>query len=117
RLGREEWGGQVHTYAPAFTDAEVAECLELSDHLVFNSLAQWERFGGRCREFAKGAGRPMFFGLRINPEHSEVTTALYDPCRPGSRLGIPYSMFESAGFTDTLPEGITGLHFHTLCEL
>ncbi len=117
RLGREEFGGAVHTYAPAYTEEELAECLSLSDHVVFNSFGQWERFGAAAREFAGSSGRPIAFGFRINPEHSEVTTALYDPCRPGSRLGIRYAEFEARGYTSSLPPGISGLHFHTLCEL
>ena len=81
------------------------------DHLVFNSLAQWERFGPKVRDWCRDNGREISCGLRINPEHSEGAVAIYNPCSPGSRLGIrPHQLPEK------LPEGISGLHFHTLCE-
>ena len=78
------------------------------DHVVFNSFSQYERFGQRVRS----ARRKIDCALRLNPRHSEVRTAIYDPCGPGSRLGITLDDFRP----DKL-EGITGLHFHTLCEL
>ena len=116
RLGREEFGGEVHTFAPAFKDDEFDEVLELSDHVVFNSFSQWKRFRARALAAAAARGaaapaRPLRFGIRINPEHSEAEVALYDPCAPRSRLGVPVSAFEP----DEL-DGISGLHFHTLCE-
>jgi carboxynorspermidine decarboxylase len=110
-LGAEHFKGQIHTYAPAYTDEEIDQLIDLSDHLIFNSLSQWRRFRGRVREHPN----PPACGLRINPQHSEVTTALYDPCAPGSRLGITAA--ELAKATDTDLDGITGLHAHTLCEL
>ena len=116
RLGREEFGGEVHAFAAAWDESEVEALLGLADHIVFNSLAQWRRFGPRItahnRAVAAGtARRPISCGLRLNPEHSEGATAIYNPCAPGSRLGIrPHQMQ-----TDALA-GISGLHFHTLCE-
>lgn len=110
RLGAEHFRKEVHTYAPAFSDADLRESLKYSDHIVFNSVSQWLRFRHLC--VAGTSGRARYFGLRINPEHSEVAVPLYDPCRPGSRLGACRSSVEP----DQL-EGITGLHFHTLCEL
>jgi carboxynorspermidine decarboxylase len=110
RLGREEFGGEVHTFSPGFTEPDLAEILRISDHVVFNSPSQWERF----REMARAAvpARPgLRFGLRVNPEHSEGEVPIYDPCAPYSRLGMPRSRFPE----DRL-EGISGLHFHTLCE-
>ncbi len=104
RLGREELGKEVHAYAPAWDDASFAEIADLADHVVFNSFSQWRRFRGRMGKLRAG--------IRINPEHSEVATKLYDPCAPGSRLGVTRERFE-----DDELEGITGLHFHTLCEL
>ena len=93
------------------TEEELDELLPLVDHLVFNSLAQWERFGPKVRDWCRDNGREISCGLRINPEHSEGAVAIYNPCSPGSRLGIrPHQLPE------TLPEGISGLHFHTLCE-
>lgn len=111
RLGREEFGGEVHAFAAGWTEEELDELLPLVDHLVFNSLAQWERFGPRVRAWCRDNGREISCGLRINPEHSEGAVAIYNPCSPGSRLGIrPHQLPEK------LPEGISGLHFHTLCE-
>lgn len=110
RLGREEFGGEVHTFCAAYRESELIELLEISDHLVFNSFSQWYRF----RELALDAQkkRPgLRFGLRINPCHSEGAAPLYDPCAPASRLGIPV-----AEFADKDLAGISGLHFHTLCE-
>jgi carboxynorspermidine decarboxylase len=107
RLGREEFGGEVHVFAAAFSRADVEELLTLADHLVFNSFAQWRRF----RPLVESAPRAISCGLRINPEHSEGQVPLYDPCAPGSRLGIRRSQFEGESL-----EGLEGLHFHTLCE-
>lgn len=108
QLGRETFGKQVHVYAPAYRDDEFDALLDCADHLVFNSFGQWRRFRERGR-----AHRPeVSFGLRVNPEHSEVKTRIYDPCAPGSRLGILRECFD-----DTALDGISGLHFHTLCEL
>ena len=107
RLGFEEFEKQVHVCAPAYRDDEIDELLSYADHLVFNSFSQWRRF--KDRALAKPGLR---CGIRVNPEHSEVEVALYDPCAPGSRLGVTREHFRS----DELG-GITGLHFHTLCEL
>ena len=110
RLGREEFGGEVHTFSAAFKQAELEQVLEISDHVVFNSIAQWQQF--RDMALAAKERRPhLKFGLRVNPRHSEGTTPIYDPCAPGSRLGIPLDDFDGLEL-----EGITGLHFHTLCE-
>jgi carboxynorspermidine decarboxylase len=109
RLGHEEFGGEVHTFSAAYTEADLAEILRISHHVVFNSFAQWERFQPLVR--AARARRPeLRFGLRVNPEHSEGKVALYDPSAPHSRLGIVRSQFRGS------LEGISGLHFHTLCE-
>ncbi|MDO3382089.1 carboxynorspermidine decarboxylase [Gilvimarinus algae] len=110
RLAREYYGGEVHTYSAAYKDADLLQVVELSDHVLFNSLSQWQRFKDKCLA-AKECRPGLEFGLRINPEHSEGEVELYDPCAPKSRMGVPRSQFG-----DTLPEGITGLHFHTLCE-
>ena len=110
RLGREEFGGEVHTFCAAWRDADFAATLAVSDHLVFNSVHQWHRFRDSC--LAARQRRPeLRFGLRINPRHSEGTTPLYDPCAPGSRLGITRDVLAGANL-----DGISGLHFHTLCE-
>lgn len=107
RLGREEFGREVHSFAAAFKQSDVVELLGISNHLVFNSFAQLERFRPL---WEKQKGR-VSIGLRINPEHSEGHTAIYDPCAPGSRLGIPRAEFEGLSLA-----GVEGLHFHTLCE-
>ncbi|MDA8413308.1 MAG: carboxynorspermidine decarboxylase [Desulfobacteraceae bacterium] len=105
RLGREEFGGEVHSFAAAFKENDVVELLQISNHLVFNSFGQLERF----RPLWEKSG--VSIGLRVNPEHTEGHTAIYDPCAPCSRLGIPRAEFEGRSLS-----GVEGLHFHTLCE-
>jgi carboxynorspermidine decarboxylase len=107
RLGREEFGGEVHTFSPAYSEETLRDILAVSDHVIFNSVSQWRRFRKLCRQYEN----KVKFGFRINPEHSETKTALYDPCRPDSRLGIRTADLEEVDL-----EGISGLHFHTLCE-
>ncbi len=108
RLGREKFGSEVHVCGPAYTASEVPELLHVADHVTWNSFSQWERY----RPLALAAPPRVSFGIRVNPEHREVQTALYDPCAPGSRLGVT-----RAEFRPDLIDGIEGLHFHTLCEL
>lgn len=103
-LAKEEFGGEVHTYSPAFKEEEIDEIIELSNHLVFNSFNQ-------LKQFRKKALGKTSLGLRINPEYSSVEVDLYNPCAINSRLGITKANFEE----DEL-EGIDGLHFHALCE-
>ncbi len=107
RLIVEEMGCKAHTYAPAYLDREFEDMMQYSSHLTFNSLAQWEQFKDRVNQHTP----KISCGLRINPQYSEVTTDMYNPCIAGSRLGITRDQF-----SDTLPDGIEGLHFHTLCE-
>ena len=110
KLGNEEYGGEVHVFAAAYSEADIIELLEFAHHIVFNSCGQWTRFRERC--LAAQKKRPeLHFGLRINPEHSEGAVPIYDPCAPGSRLGIPLSQLD-----ESVLDGISGLHFHTLCE-
>jgi carboxynorspermidine decarboxylase len=110
RLGHEEYGGEVHVFAAAFSEADIDELLTFAHHIVFNSCSQWLRFREKCLGAQKS--RPeLHFGLRINPEHSEGTVPIYDPCSPGSRLGITLSQLD-----ESVLDGISGLHFHTLCE-
>ncbi len=108
RLGAEEFGGEVHVCAPAYSDREFEELLRIADHIVFNSLAQWQYFKGAI----DSSPRDVKCGLRVNPAHSEVKTEKYDPCGRGSRLGIVVDQFD-----ETMLDGISGIHFHTLCEL
>lgn len=113
RLGREEFGGEVHAFAAAWSEDEIRELLTLADHIVFNSTAQRRRFRPLVDAANAGprAGAPIRCGLRLNPEHSEGAVAIYNPCAPGSRLGIRPGVLEQADL-----DGISGLHFHTLCE-
>jgi carboxynorspermidine decarboxylase len=110
RLGYGEYGGQVHTFCVAYKEEELSEILSISDHLVFNSYSQWQQFQPLIQE-AKQQRPELQFGLRINPQHSEGTTPLYDPCAPFSRLGITRNELSGHSLN-----GISGLHFHTLCE-
>lgn len=109
-LGKEEYGGEVHVFSAAFSEPDLRQILTFAHHVVFNSFGQWRRFQNLARE-AREERPELHFGLRVNPEHSEGAVPLYDPCAPCSRLGIPISQFEGQSL-----EGISGLHFHTLCE-
>ena len=105
RLGREEMGKENHIFSPAYREDEFDEITGLCDHIIFNSFAQLEKFGSQ----ALAAGREV--GLRINPACSTQDHAIYDPCSPGSRLGVT-----AENFRPELLQGVSGLHFHTLCE-
>ena len=105
RLSKEEMGKENHVFKPAYEENEIPRLAAICDHIVFNSFAQWERFGAAAR--AAGAS----CGIRINPERSTQEHAIYDPCAPNSRLGV-----KIVDFRADLLEGIDGLHFHTLCE-
>ena len=107
RLIVEEMGCEAHTYCPVYKKEEFETFLLYSSHLTFNSLSQYEYFYPQAKKYHK----KISFGLRINPEYSEVTTDIYNPALEGSRLGIPRRLLGI-----TLPEGIEGLHFHALCE-
>ncbi len=110
KLGHEQYGGEVHVFAAAYSEVDIIELLTFAHHIVFNSCGQWTRFREQC--LAAQINRPeLHFGLRINPEHSEGAVPIYDPCAPGSRLGIPLSQLD-----ESVLDGISGLHFHTLCE-
>ncbi|MBR5357152.1 MAG: carboxynorspermidine decarboxylase [Lachnospiraceae bacterium] len=105
KLGREEFKGEVHVFAPAFKESEIDEILEVSDHIVFNSISQLNKF----KDVAKAKGKSI--GLRVNPECSTQEHGIYDPCAKGSRLGVTLKNFD-----ESVLEYIDGLHFHTLCE-
>lgn len=107
QLGREEFGREVHTYSPAFTDSQMERTIEYSDHIVFNSVSQWHLH----RDTIKASSKHMEIGLRVNPGHAEVEVDLYNPCLPGSRFGINPQDLEGVDLT-----GINGLHFHAMCE-
>lgn len=108
RIGREEFGKEVHTYSPAFKEKEFDEILDYSDHIIFNSMSQFERF----MPFIK-LKRGIKVGLRVNSEKSVagVLFSSYDPCTENSRLGVTSTNLRAKSL-----EGITGLHFHALCE-
>ena len=134
RLGHEEMGKENHVFSPAYKDGDLAELVKICDHMVFNSMAQYRKHRGTVAEHnaraAAGDGQgehPVSIGIRINPEYStQEGHAIYDPCAPGSRLGITFDRLQqglaelgAARGTDgvyELPEDIEGLHFHTLCE-
>ena len=107
RLIVEEMNEEAYTYCPVYEDETFESLLMYSKHLTFNSLSQYHRFYDKVRK----SGKAVSLGLRINPEYSEVETALYDPAQPDSRLGMTR---EQCGAV--LPEGVEGLHFHCLCE-
>ncbi|MDD2968208.1 MAG: carboxynorspermidine decarboxylase [Lachnospiraceae bacterium] len=105
KLGYEEMGKENHIFSPAYTERDMDEILQLCDHIIFNSFGQWQKF----KEKAMAAGKSC--GMRINPEYSTQDHAIYDPCAPGSRLGVT-----RAQFREELLDGLEGLHMHTLCE-
>ncbi|MGI5891660.1 MAG: carboxynorspermidine decarboxylase [Bacillota bacterium] len=105
KLGYEQMGKENHIFSPAYAEDEFAHILAICDHIIFNSFGQWQKF----KEQALLAGRKC--GIRINPEHSTQDHAIYDPCSPYSRLGVTLK-----NFRPDLLNGISGLHFHTLCE-
>ena len=107
RMGREKFGREVHTYAPAYSASQMERVIYYSDHIIFNSLNQWRQY----REKIHAAGRGIQVGLRVNPGHSEVAIDLYNPCLPGSRFGLQPENLRGLNLT-----GIDGLHFHALCE-
>lgn len=108
KLAHEHMGDkEIHVYSPAYGLSEMKELVTFADHISFNSRGQYERF----KPVVEAAGRQISCGLRLNPEYSEVETAIYNPCAPGSRLGIKVSDLEGMDLT-----GIEGLAFHTMCE-
>lgn len=107
RLCSEEMGVPAHTYAPAYRREEFGTILRYSSHITFNSLEQYRKYLPVLRK----EGSHISPGLRINPEYSEISHGIYNPCSPGSRLGVTAADLENG-----LPEGIEGLHFHVLFE-
>ena len=107
RLAYEEFGAPAHTFSPADTDSEIDQIAKCSSHLSFNSLSQYERM----REKARNANAQLSFGLRVNPEYSEISTLLYNPCAPGTRFGVSADKLPAQ-----LPSDIEGFHCHCHCE-
>lgn len=112
RLGKEEMGKENHVFAPAYKDADMKELVKICDHIIFNSVAQLMKYKSICLE----AG--VEIGLRVNPECStQGDHAIYDPCAAGSRLGVTIAALDEALSKDaSVLDGVSGLHFHTLCE-
>lgn len=111
RLAQRHMGGHIAVYSPAYREAELEELLTFAHHIDFNSVPQWQRFRSLCAAHPRVQRGELQLGLRINPCYSTGHTPLYDPCVPGSRLGIPAEQLEGADLS-----GISGLHIHTLCE-
>ncbi len=111
QLAKDYFGKHIITYSPAYDEADIAALCEYTDHLDFNSLSQWFRFREMVMAHPRFTSGALLCGLRINPQCSTGDTALYDPCVAGSRLGITADQLEGADLT-----GLSGLHFHTLCE-
>lgn len=107
RLAVEKFGEPAHTYSPAYMVDEVEDIARLSSHLTFNSLSQLARFGQQART----VNPALSLGLRVNPEYSEIETALYNPCAPGSRFGVTADKLPAV-----LPAGLEGFHVHNHCE-
>ncbi len=110
KLAREEMNQEVHAYSPAYKQQDIDELVQLVDHLSFNSLTQWQQHVLQV----KAAGVSM--GLRVNPEHQEAETALYDPSAPGSRLGVRADELTAWEEQGNDLSDIEGLHIHNLCE-
>lgn len=105
KLGSEEFGKETHVFSPSYGDENIKEYLKYADHLVFNSFSQWNKFKSKC------IGK-VSCGIRVNLEHSEVETSMYDPSSENSHFGVTISNFEKENII-----GLEGLHFHNLCEL
>ena len=105
RLAFEELGVKAHTYSPAYEERDIADILNYSSHLSFNSINQLQKYGQRARQ------RGVRIGLRVNPEFSDTTYDIYNPCKPGSRFGVTAEQLGNG-----LPREVEGLHFHTLFE-
>lgn len=105
KLGHTKFGKETHTFSPSYTNKNIKEYLKYSDHLVFNSFSQWNKFKDVCN-------RKASCGIRVNVEHSETDNPMYDPSRPKSHFGVTISNFQNENI-----EGLEGLHFHNLCEL
>lgn len=119
RLGYEEMGKENHVFAPAYKEADMRELVTICDHVIFNSFAQYEKhrsiiaaYNNEMAQKNAASKKGVSIGIRVNPECStQEGHAIYDPCAPGSRLGVTLE-----NFPKELPKDIEGLHFHTLCE-
>lgn len=106
KLGFEEMHKENHVFSAGYRESEIDEIISYCDDIIFNSFGQLDKY----RNKVLGAGKKI--GLRINPEYStQEGHEIYDPCSPKSRLGITNRNFDRSNL-----QGVTGLHFHTLCE-
>jgi len=108
RLGFEEFKKEVHTFSPSYTEENIKDYIKYSDHLIFNSFSQWNRF----QKIIEKSKKKVSCGIRVNLEHSESEVEMYDPSQPNSQFGVTRANFEEYNL-----DGIEGLHFHNLCEL
>lgn len=111
RLALDYLGNDIHAYCPVYTPETFKEFLNGCTHITFNSLKQFEKFLPQANEFEKKTGKHVSLGLRVNPKCSVIDVDLYNPAVAGSRFGVT-----SDKMPETLPEGLEGIHFHTLCE-
>lgn len=113
RLGKEFFGKEVHTFAPAYTEQDVKGHLKYSDHIIFNSFNLWKQYRETILKHNQKNKKKIECGIRINPESGGAENELYNPCAKGSRMGVTISEFKK---NEGELEGISGLHFHALCE-
>ena len=111
KLGNDELGSEIHSYCPAYTPETIKEYMAGSTHITFNSVSQWERFRDTIQAHNANGARHISPGLRVNPQCSVIETDIYNPALPGSRFGVTAEQLDG-----NLPEGLEGLHFHSLCE-
>lgn len=115
KLGYEEMGKpfekETHVFSPAYRPQDIEELASICDHMIFNSKAQLFQYGAEVRRIAARNGHQIEIGVRVNPECSTQDHAIYDPCSPGSRMGIC-----RADLDKEIIDMVDGLHFHTLCE-
>lgn len=106
RLGHEEFRKEVHVFGPAYSDDDFKQLLKISNHIIFNSFSQIERFKPLIKKNKK-----VEFGIRVNPEYSEIECEMYNPASSMSRFG-----FKAYELKDKDLSLISGIHFHVLCE-
>ena len=111
KLGNDELGSEIHSYCPAYTPETIKEYMAGSTHITFNSVSHWERFRDTIQAHNANGARHISPGLRVNPQCSVIETDIYNPALPGSRFGVTAEQLDG-----NLPEGLEGLHFHSLCE-
>jgi len=108
RLGYEKFGKETHIFSPSYTKENIKEYIKYGDHIVFNSFSQWNTF----KDTVLKSKKKISCGIRVNVEHSEVETPMYDPSSPNSHFGVTRARFEGEDLS-----GLEGIHFHNLSEL